>query len=267
MNMKVTDESNKVALQMVLTETRPNRLVEVQDAKYTITDILKRYGPLKAYHGDMIDYEFNAIWPGKDNFLGRFSTQYTPKIIRYINEIRSDLTNFMVTANEDLRALCAIPLLLPTPNYGKGKGCKGKGKSKVLLSNSKIVPKCNKPHPDLIKFISDSEDLVAQTTLEGASAQIQPFLICAQASNEDFKGHFFIRADDIIISLRKDPIHAFDILIKFHYILNVKFAPSLENFYNFIVACIMDIEKPRPICDNLDIILQNSFATTDIIEV
>lgn len=61
-------------------------------------------------------------------------------------------------------------------------------------------------------------------------------------SGNKIQENFFIRADDHLISVGNDSLVAFEVLIKMHYIFDLKFAADLESFYNFIVSCVMQLK-------------------------
>ena len=98
-----------------------------------------------------IDREFSLKYPTCDSFLGKFSSFYAPRILQYVETYRPDLLAsirdldgkfniyfvmlhflypfiiFNISWNsftDAFKALILVPELLPSPNYGKGKGKK-----------------------------------------------------------------------------------------------------------------------------------------------
>ena len=62
---------------------------------------------------------------------------------------------------------------------------------------------------------------------------IQPYLVWCKGQCVDA---FFLQSDGILIDLPRkvNPMAAFDLLYKMHFILNVEYAKSLSFFYNFM---------------------------------
>ncbi|KFM70716.1 hypothetical protein X975_01333, partial [Stegodyphus mimosarum] len=122
MRLKNPTERNKRAISDVLSETMADRQAEIKDSAMSIADILERYPRLQDYRGDMIDAEFLRMHPTSDTFLGKFSSFYVPRILKYVETRRPDLlVPTVANFSDDLKALVLLPELLPSPNYGKGK--------------------------------------------------------------------------------------------------------------------------------------------------
>ncbi|XP_071626753.1 uncharacterized protein [Temnothorax longispinosus] len=107
----------------------------------------------------MIEQDFIGIYSGcEDNFLGKFPSFYTKKILAYATQYRPDImkkTNNFPVNDDDLRALIVLTLLLPPSNSSrKNNGGKGKGSSKKKLQkkDNENIPNAEVPNPHLIKF-------------------------------------------------------------------------------------------------------------------
>lgn len=80
-----------------------------------------------------------------------------------------------------------------------------------------------------------------------ASVPIQkhPKLICK--ANRGEEGYYFIALGNKIISVGKDPTHAFKIFFMAHWVFNVPYHMNLKGFFNFIESKIFIFkEKNNP---------------------
>ena len=81
--------------------------------------------------------------------------------------------------------------------------------------------------------------------------------MCSIANGNRNSGNFFLKVDHELVNVENHPVKAFDILFKLHFVFNIEYAKSLENFYDFIAGCIYKISKPRPSSDSLNTCLFN----------
>ncbi|XP_035233364.1 uncharacterized protein LOC118205178 isoform X3 [Stegodyphus dumicola] len=217
MKFKNPIEPNRQAISDILSETMADRQTEIRDSGMTITDVLERYPRLQDYRGDMIDAEFLRMHPNSDTFLGKFSSFYVPRILRYAESKRPDLlVPSIADFSDDLKALVLLPELLPSPNYGKGRGKKG------IEDMESLEPGQNK----------------------------QPILVCISNS-------FYIKADNKLIACPNHAMKAFDILFKSHFVFSVQYAHVLTNFYNFMGSFLYNISTPRACVDSLNTCFSN----------
>lgn len=101
-----------------------------------------------------------------------------------------------------------------------------------------------------------SDDLLKTCDRSNNIERIQPFLICAMDGSQK-KGNYYIKVDNHKILVGDNIMVAFDTMVKLHYIFDVKFAPDLEFFYNFITSIVMDINNdPKNVCSAFNTTLQ-----------
>ncbi|KAJ8674632.1 hypothetical protein QAD02_010418 [Eretmocerus hayati] len=63
-------------------------------------------------------------------------------------------------------------------------------------------------------------------------------------SGSDSWEQYFVEADNVEIKVSAKSIKAFDVL-KLHHCFDVKFAPDLKIFYNFICAIVMNMKSVK----------------------
>lgn len=90
---------------------------------------------------------------------------------------------------------------------------------------------------------------------EKGPKNVQPFLLCVKVCDGIF--NYFLKIDQHVFSVGHPSMRAIDILIKTHYVFDVKFSSDLVNFYNFITGCIMNIDEPTMCCNALNTTLWN----------
>ncbi|XP_077277299.1 uncharacterized protein LOC143905637 isoform X2 [Temnothorax americanus] len=132
---KLPSESNKECIKNCLNETFSNRRQWIVHSGPTISNIFEKYPRLLNYRGEMIEQDFIGIYSGcENNFLGKFPSFYTKKILAYATQYKPDIinkTNNFPVNDDDLRALIVLTLLLPPSNSSqKNNGGKSKGSSK-----------------------------------------------------------------------------------------------------------------------------------------
>lgn len=71
----------------------------------------------------------------------------------------------------------------------------------------------------------------------------QPHLICAGTPAE--LGPFFVVLDHRLLSAGPAPLRAIDLLVKCHYVFDVKYCPTLVNFFNFIDVFLYRVPEAR----------------------
>lgn len=79
---------------------------------------------------------------------------------------------------------------------------------------------------------------------------VQPFLICVTTEANIRRGEFYIKADKYKIAVGSNIMIAFDILVKMHYVFDLKLAPDLEIFYNFITCKVMNLDTTARSCSD-----------------
>lgn len=126
MKCKNPTDSNKAAITSCLKETLPNRRNWITEKRPTISEIFEKYPRLSDYKGEMvrnisnanydnyvniwvcltvdhwlkIDMEFENMFEGAtNNFLAKFPSYYTPRILAYSSFHRPDL--YKLTSNID----------------------------------------------------------------------------------------------------------------------------------------------------------------------
>jgi hypothetical protein len=60
----------------------------------------------------------------------------------------------------------------------------------------------------------------------------QPHIICAGTPAD--LGPFFVVLDHRLLSVGPEPLRAIDLLVKCHYVFDVKYCEALQNFFNFL---------------------------------
>ena len=71
-------------------------------------------------------------------------------------------------------------------------------------------------------------------------------------------GFFYLICDSKPILLGHNAIHAFDVLVKFHYCFNLQYNDKLAKFFNFLAGCIMRLEPVKPSVNSLHTDIINS---------
>ncbi|XP_071649997.1 uncharacterized protein [Temnothorax longispinosus] len=235
--------------------------------QYTISNIFEKYPRLLDYRGEMIEQDFIGIYSGcEDNFLDKFPSFYTKKILAYATQYRPDImkkTNNFPVNDDDLRALIVLTLLLPPSNSSrKNNGGKGKGSSKKKLQkkDNENIPNAEVPNPHLIKILPEGTNLphTEKTLRTEANGNIQPYIMCIRGQQ---RATFFVQGDGWFLNLphRATSIAAFDLLFKLYQVLHVSYPPSLLNFYNFIESFVYEINvQPSSIVSSLHINIYNA---------
>ncbi|XP_057323486.1 uncharacterized protein LOC130670103 isoform X5 [Microplitis mediator] len=243
MKLKMPTEINKKQIISYLKDTRNFRRDWIRSTNPSITEIFEMYPRLIDYNGEMINLEFEALFPKQaDNFLSKFPTIYTPKILAYTKKYRPVLYKASsYIGDNDLRALLVLVELLPVCNSvktpkGKGKG-KGKGrKRQVNEDNEKEEPlKLDFPNQYLLRLEPEGtnlDQLVSSVTAQ-SKMSVQPYLVAVSGQSRDCT---FINGDGWFISVKDkgNRVISFDVLYKIFYVLNVEYPHSLRNFYNFM---------------------------------
>ncbi|XP_036138784.1 uncharacterized protein LOC118644388 isoform X3 [Monomorium pharaonis] len=247
MKHKLPSDSNKELIKKCLKETFSNRRQWIISSGPVISNIFEKYPRLLDYNGEMIEQDFNIIYPNcEDNFLAKFPSYYTTKILGYIIKYRPDImkkTNNLPVNDDALRALIALTLLLPPSNSLKkinADGPKNKGKKLQKRDKENILNTITEvPNPHLIKIFPEGTNLpyTEQNLRTETDGNVQPYIMCILGQE---KNTFFVQGDGWFFMLphRATPIAAFDLLFKLYQVLHVSYPLSLLNFYNFIESFI-----------------------------
>ncbi|XP_074096570.1 uncharacterized protein LOC141525824 [Cotesia typhae] len=169
-NCNPTDQ-NKEKIVTLLEDTRDFKRQWIEQSGPTISEIFSHYPRFLDYDGEMIEQEFDSLYPkSADNFLEKFSTFYAPRIYHYVKQCKPALyTESAIISDENLRALMILSTLLPVSNSiitkkgkGKGKG-KEKGKKRKRDENdddSEPLKTNAFPNRDLLKIVADGTNLI-----------------------------------------------------------------------------------------------------------
>ncbi|KAL0104032.1 hypothetical protein PUN28_017016 [Cardiocondyla obscurior] len=264
MKHKLPSHYNKECIKKCLQDTFPNRRQWIINTGLNISNIFKKYLRLLDYNGEMIELDFDAIYPTcGDNFLAKFPSFYIKHILCYIEQCRADIKKKIDISlpinNDGLRALIALTLLLPPANSfrkNNGKGCKGKGK---ILQNKDNLIYTEVPNPQLLRIFPEGTSLpYTETRIRSeATTNVQPYIMCIQGQE---KVSYFVQGDGFFFDFQKEGtlIAAFDFLFKLYQVLHISYPSSFLNFYNFIDSFIYKINsKPSNIASSLHINICN----------
>ena len=104
-----------------------------------------------------------------------------------------------------------------------------------------------------------NEDLNAVMRSRKREKNVQPYLISMENAIENDR-KFFVIVDQMAIPVGKNSVNALDILFKVHFCFDLKFAPDLTLFFNFLSGCIFGIEEVYPRTAELDNLLAQQDA-------
>ncbi|CAD6233232.1 GSCOCG00012268001-RA-CDS [Cotesia congregata] len=98
--------------------TREYRRHWINKESPTISEIFKKFPRFLDYHGELIDREFQSIYPkSKDNLISKFPTLYTQKILFYAENLRPEIfATSDIIKDDNFRALLILTELLPITN-------------------------------------------------------------------------------------------------------------------------------------------------------
>ncbi|CAG5072987.1 Protein of unknown function [Cotesia congregata] len=263
--------------------TREYRRHWINKESPTISEIFKKFPRFLDYHGELIDREFQSIYPkSKDNLISKFPTLYTQKILFYAENLRPEIfATSDIIKDDNFRALLILTELLPITNaeiskikkaeqvkkdqqkkndqeneknkkVGQGKG-KGKKRKHEEIENDTPIMKKVFPNDELVKLVSEGtnvEDFAEQLRKQSKKA-IQPYLITHLGQSVD---KTFIQGDEWFIGVHpaSKTITSFDLLYKTYYVLNVEYPEKLKNFYNFIDYYIFQMKiNPKSMVSSL----------------
>ncbi|XP_074112555.1 uncharacterized protein LOC141536144 [Cotesia typhae] len=203
--------------------------------------------------------EFKSLFPkSADNFLSKFPTSYTKKILIYAKNCRPALYYESESIkNDDFRALLLLVELLPVAysvrtRKGQGKGMdkekekKGKGKKRLANEeNEENEPlEINFPNKYLLRLSPEGTNLeqFARDIRAKSKKNVQPYLVTV--ASQSSSASTFINGDGWFLNVPDNGNSAisFDLLYKIFYVFNLDYPDSLRNFYNFMDFYIYDME-------------------------
>jgi hypothetical protein len=76
-------------------------------------------------------------------------------------------------------------------------------------------------------------------------------MLCARLGSQK-TGQYFLYLDRKYLEVADNPVTAFDVLFKSHFVFNVQYADELQNFYDFVCGCMYKIAVPNPSSEALN---------------
>ncbi|PIK43795.1 hypothetical protein BSL78_19360 [Apostichopus japonicus] len=199
----------------------------------TITDIVNQY-PRFQDMPELINLEFQMMYPERcDNFITKWETCFREKIIA-LGEAQYPAVQGLIKnykdGNRDICALSVLTYMLHrSVNLTKGKSGKTSSSSRADAMQY------------LIQNVPEGTDVEEATKLKEDRFK-QPLLLSLGAEKDPKQ--FFVILDRIAISGGLHVVDALDRLFKCHYVFNVEYSPSLQQFWEFIAAMNYEVLPP-----------------------
>ncbi|XP_071838876.1 uncharacterized protein [Apostichopus japonicus] len=199
----------------------------------TITDIVNQY-PRFQDMPELINLEFQMMYPERcDNFITKWETCFREKIIALGEAEYPAVQGLIKNYKDGNRDICALSVLTymlhRSVNLTKGKSGKTSSSSRADALQY------------LIQNVPEGTDVEEATKLKEDRFK-QPLLLSLGAEKDPKQ--FFVILDRIPISGGLHVVDALDRLFKCHYVFNVEYSPSLQQFWEFIAAMIYEVIPP-----------------------
>ncbi|KAK3921590.1 Efflux pump himE [Frankliniella fusca] len=196
----------------------------------TTSEVVEKFPKFLSYHGDVLDQEFDLLFPGKGkNFIRNFTTEFVPRILKIAENEQDKFSNCSSFCDDTLNATVILGKILPTPRR--------------TFAHEEKMP-LHPGLPDFFRMIplgSNPQEEAAKHRQE-AGYPIQPHIM-AVGHPKAMGTMYLVVGDGKIIELHRTatPTKAIDLLFKTYHALNIHYPLGWKNVLRFIAVHIFYI--------------------------
>ncbi|KAK3916866.1 Histone-lysine N-methyltransferase PRDM9 [Frankliniella fusca] len=221
MSLAMPNDAKKADIFQGMETSFPIRRLWIQKEAPSVTDILKKYVHLMSYDTEMLEREFNLMFPSKGAlFLKNFS-----RLIKLVKD-KGGIESVEGFDDDETKGK-----KLPRPNLQRYK-----------RKNESVMPTLDR----LILTVplgTNVKDLVDQRRKD-ANSPVQPYIIALKPAQRITK--LFIVADSEMIKLKSQSVvAALDVLFKSYFVFNVQYPLGWTGFWEMVERGLCDINTNK----------------------
>ncbi|XP_034230098.1 uncharacterized protein LOC117638947 isoform X2 [Thrips palmi] len=220
---------NKANVLHLMSQTYTRRREKMAKKELNTGRIIEGFPHFLSYHGELIEQEFNTLYPSRQGvFFREFMVDMVPKILAIVKDDQKFMECVNWTSNDALNALYCLTKFLPTPRrtFEHERKMPLHARTSDLLF---IVPLGSDPQQQADQRRSESEYM------------IQPHLMTV-GNGRDAK-IFLVLGDSKLLELSRAATltNATDLLLKSFFVFSAYFPLGWKNAFRFLQLYVYKI--------------------------